>query len=552
MNAETIMDRQDTRQMQEFTDLVVGADIPDTLGEFVRQCAQRYGSQCVGHWFDDGIELSYAQLDEHADRLASSLLALGVRKGTHVAVMLGNTVAYFVSWVAISRLGAVMVPVNTAYQRDDLRFVLSDSDAQFFLVAEQFLPRYEQVRDDLTLLSPGRVIVYGAKQNDYLDWQNLVSGGSPDFTPPSRVSRTDLLNIQYTSGTTGFPKGCMLTHDYWLIITEFAAAPLQVEGGIRNVLVWQPFFYMDGMWLFLTAMRLGGTAYVARQMQLKSFYDWLEKYRIHYCIFPEAALKAKAPCAQDKQLELRYASIYGWGRESRQEVAERFGVLARESYGMTEIGLALLVPTVARDKARELTCGMPGPFRHVRVVDSDGVDVAAGQTGELLVSGRSILSGYYKRPDANAASFYGEWFRTGDVFYGDEDGYYYIVGRSKDMIRRAGENIAAREVEATLCSLDGVAEAAVVGVPDPLRREEVKAYILLRDGYTPESCPPTRIIEHCESRLARFKVPRYITYVSEFPRTPSRKIRKTELLLHPEISLLPVYDREQKDAVDEG
>ncbi|WP_341666734.1 class I adenylate-forming enzyme family protein [Alcaligenes sp. SDU_A2] len=518
------------REMAMLRQSVERAVLPETLGDFVRQAAVRHGDTVVGVWFDEGETLSYRQLDESADRLAFSLVQRGVRKGTHVAVMLGNRAAYLITWVALARIGAVIVPVNTAYKINDLSFILEDSDAQFFVVAAEFLAVYEQIEDGQGYVAPERVFVHGPGRADYAQWADLLREGRVPFEPPSAVYRTDLLNIQYTSGTTGFPKGCLLSHDYWLLLVQFAAAPLELAGQIRKVLVWQPFFYMDGMWLFLTAMRLGGCAYVASKMRLGSFHDWLRQFDIEYCIFPEAALKAREQTPQERQLALRYVSIYGWSEASRRQFCERYGAIAREGYGMSEIGLAMVVPNKAQDRALEKTCGLAGPHRQMRIVDEHGRDVADGTAGELWVAGRSILWAYYKRPRENAASFRQGWFRTGDLFYRNADGYYFLVGRLKDMIKRSGENIAAREVEATLCELDQIAEAAVVGVPDPERREEVKAYILLREGFSPAQCPPQAIIEHCARKLALFKVPRYIAYVQEFPRTPSRKIRKQELL----------------------
>jgi len=534
--------------MHQLLEQVEQADIPATLGAFIRQAAERYGTQTAGVWFEEDVSLSYAQLDEQADRLASSLVRKGVRKGTHVAVMLGNTPAYMVTWVALARIGAVIVPVNTAYRLNDLHFVLEDSDAQFFIVAQAHLAVFREIEEKLSLLAPHNVIVQGGDPACGQHWEALLRDGEISFVPPSAVGRDDLLNIQYTSGTTGFPKGCMLSHDYWLWLTEFAAVSHLAPGTVRNVLVWQPFFYMDGMWLFLLALRLGGCAYIAQKMHLSAFYDWIERYQIHHCIFPEAALKARAPSAQDARLPLQYASIYGWSHASRQAFRQRFTALAREGYGMTEIGLALLVPNAAETHAMDKTCGLPGPGRQFRIVTEDQREARDGETGELLVSGRALLWGYYKRPDENAHLFDGGWFRTGDIFYRSSEGFYYLVGRSKDMIKRSGENIAAREVEATLCQMDGIAEAAVLGVPDARRGEEVKAYILLCDGVTPEECPPDAIVAHCARLLAAFKVPRYISYVSEFPRTPSRKIRKPELREQEAEHPLPTYDRLQVPA----
>lgn len=520
---------------------------PESLGALVREAAERHGDRVLGNWFEEGTSLTYRGLDEAADRLAGSLVRLGVRKGTHVAVMLPNVPAFPITWVALGRIGAVMIPVNVAYTADELNFVLTDSDSQFLVIDESLLETLYAIPERPPLVEDARVVVHGGARAGHAHWQALFEAGRLPFEAPSAVSRHDLLNIQYTSGTTGFPKGCMLSHDYWVLIGTYAARFRARDGNIRNTLIWAPFFYMDPQWQFLMTMNLGATAHVARRMSLSRFYDWLERFEINYCIFPEPALKARAPSEADKRLRLTYVSIYGWRKESRREVMERFGCTAREGYGMTEIGGASIVPVAAEDKALVPTCGLAGPFRQLKIMDEAEEEVTEPEaTGELWVTGRSILFGYYKRPEANAESFRGRWFRTGDLFKRDAEGYYYIVGRIKDMVRRAGENIAAREVEAAICTLEAVAEAAVVPVPDELRREEVKAYLLLREGMTPEDCPPERVIAHCQAHLAAFKVPRYIAYMSEdFPRTPSRKIQKKVLVGGVEDLRLGAYDREE-------
>lgn len=504
-------------------------DYPETLGAFVRERAETLGEALLGVWFDEGQTLTYRELDETADKLASSLSNLGVRKGTHVAVMLPNIPQFPITWIALGRIGAVMIPVNTGYTSDELYFVLSDSDSQFLITDHALLPNFEAIEDRLPLINGAQVVVRGSPVEGRSNWEELRNAGQTPFLPPAPVYRSDLLNIQYTSGTTGFPKGCMLTHDYWVLIGHFAAQFRNARGNIHNTLIWAPFFYMDPMWQFLMTMKIGATAHIARKISLTSFYDWLEQYDINYCIFPEPALKVRATSQEDAKLNLKYVSIYGWRKESRKEIMDRFNVTAREGYGMTEIGSASIVPLAAEDKALETTCGLPCPFREFRIVDEAENDVAQGESGELWVSGRSILLGYYKRPEANASSFHGKWFKTGDIFRQDEDGYFYIVGRTKDMIKRAGENIAAREVEAALCTMDEIEEAAVVAVPDDLRREEVKAFLLLRKGCNRDDVAPERVIAHCKERLASFKIPRYIAFVDDFPRTPSRKIQKNRI-----------------------
>lgn len=520
--------------------------LPESLGELVRECAALEGERTLAVWFEDDTSITYRELDRQADCLADALMQRGVRKGCHVAVMLPNVPAFPVTWVALGRIGAVMVPVNTAYTSTELGFVLADSDAQFLIIDAAYLPVLETLEALPPLLAQERVVVHGCSAADRTDWHVLIAQGNAPFTPPTPVMRTDLLNLQYTSGTTGFPKGCMLTHDYWVIAAHNAAWHRQSsKGKFARTLIWAPFFYMDPLWQFLMTLRLGATAYIARRMSLSLFLQWLREYRIDYCVFPEPLLKQHPPSPSDAEIDLKYISIYGWIEANRREVQRRFNVVAREGYGMTEIGNATLVPAEAHEQGLLRTCGLASPFRELSIRNEDGTPVPDGEIGELWVRGRAISWGYYKRAAANAESYRGEWFRTGDLFRRDADGYYYIVGRIKEMIKRAGENVAANEVEAVLRSLPDIEEAAVLAVPDELRREEVKAYVKLASGLTPRDITPQAIAEHCATHLAAFKIPRYIQYVDDFPRTPSRKIAKKQLLADGADLLAGCYDRQE-------
>jgi acyl-CoA synthetase (AMP-forming)/AMP-acid ligase II len=190
------------------------------------------------------------------------------------------------------------------------------------------------------------------------------------------------------------------------------------------------------------------------------------------------------------------------------------------------------------------SCGLPAPHRKCRIVGPDGKDVPRGESGELWVSGRSIMKGYYNNPGASRDAFSGEWFKTGDLFRQDSNGYYYLVGRIKDSIRRSGENISAREVEAVAASVPGVLEVAAIGVQDELRGEEVKLCVVLQAGVSYEDVTPARIVEHCFAELASFKVPRYIEYHRTFPKTNSGKIDKQQLRQGSVDSREAEYDRQ--------
>jgi crotonobetaine/carnitine-CoA ligase len=269
--------------------------------------------------------------------------------------------------------------------------------------------------------------------------------------------------------------------------------------------------------------------------------DWVRAYRIQFALMPDVVLK-QPPSPLDRAHELIRVNVYGLSSANHALLEDRFDVCAREAYGMTEIGTGLFMPLEDTSMIGSGSCGVPVPFRETYVADEEGRPVADGQTGELLVRGPGIMLGYYKKPEATAAAFVDGWFRTGDLFRRDERGYHYIVGRKKDMIRRAGENIAAHELESVLVALPEVAEAAVVPVKDETRGEEVKAYVVLQSGVDHAQIL-NHLIEHCQKSLAPFKVPRYFAFRDNFPKTASGKISKPALMLESQDLRAGSFDR---------
>lgn len=496
--------------------------LPENLGALLDEAAAAVPDEPALVFFDSDETIAYAALREKVNRLANGLRSIGVRKGTHLGVMLPNVAAFPITWLAIARIGAVMIPVNARYTGRELHYVLDDGEADFLVIDETFLPAFDEVAARLPRLGAGRVVVRGSPRAGGRSWSSLLEGQAAEFSGDA-PARDDLLNIQYTSGTTGFPKGCMLTQRYWLTIGKVNA---RRDGRVyKRILAATPFFYMDPQWLMLMAFYQRATLYVAARQSASRFMDWVRRYRINFTLFPELVYKQPAT-PHDADNEIIRVNMYGVRKEFHADIERRFDFVAREAFGMTEIGSGLFMPIEATDMVGSGSCGIPAPFRECRIADMHGNTLPPGEVGELLVRGPGILLGYYRKPEATAAAFHGDWFRTGDLFRQDERGYYYIVGRVKDMIRRAGENIAAREVEAVLCQLPEIAEAAAVPVPDDTRGEEVKAYIVLQPGLTPRDVPPERVIAHCSAGLATFKVPRYLEYRASLPKTPSEKIAK--------------------------
>ena len=333
----------------------------------------------------------------------------------------------------------------------------------------------------------------------------------------------------------------MLSHRYWLTLSRVAS--LRASGVARHVLAAQPFYYMDPQWLLLMAMRLRGTLFVASKPSGTHFLDWVRRYGIEYCIFPQIVLK-QPPRADDATIPLKMVSVFGLRRNMHAELQQRFNLVARESFGMTEVGSALFTPYGANSMVGSGTCGIPSPFREATIRNAEGEPVPDGEIGELWIRGPGILQGYWNKPEANAESFRpGGWFRTGDLFRRDERGFHYIVGRIKDMNRRSGENIAAREVEAVLLGWPDIIEAAAIPVPDPDRGQEVKVCLVLKPETDPLDFPVDAFFAHCARHLAPFKVPRYLEFRTSLPKTPSEKVAKHVLVAERADLRAGAYDR---------
>jgi crotonobetaine/carnitine-CoA ligase len=480
------------------------------------------------HFIEGGEQLSYAGLLDRVRRLAGGLSALGVGPASHVGVMLPNLPEMPITWLALAAIGAVMVPINIRYTSHELHYVLSDSGARHLVIHRDLVPLLDGMEPLETPLAA--TIVVGTPTPDGRHaWQQLVDRNGPDFRPAIPPGLDDVLNIQYTSGTTGWPKGCLLTQRYWLTC---AKAYADCDGmRYRRILSSNPFFYMTPQWLMLMAFFHGAALYVAPYLSLTRLGDWLRDYGIDYCWFPMDAMTQVPPRPVDALPQLRRGNLAIHRGELHAELERRFRFPARAAFGMTEIGVGLIMPIEAAEMVGSGSCGIAGPFRETRIADPEGRALPPGVSGELLIRGPGILRGYHNKPEATAAAFHGDWFRTGDLAVQDADGFVIIQGRIKEMIRRAGENISATEVEAALLAIPGIAEAAALPVPDALRGEEVKAYIVLADGHGIADLPPEQIIAQCSRRLAAFKVPRLIEYRTEpLPRSTSGKVRKPELV----------------------
>lgn len=493
-----------------------------TLTGLLAQRAQDAGDReflRFGDW-----SWTFAEIDAWTSRLAHRMIEVdGVRPGDRVALMLPNVVHWPVVWLAALKAGAVVVPVNCSYQRADLAFVLRDSGARLVFTDGE---RAGLVAD----------VVTGEDELGDVHVVDVADDGSepfPDTAPDLPVHSATLANLQYTSGTTGFPKACLLSHGYWVRLGWICAAATGL-GSEDVLLTSQPFSYMDPQWNTALALTVGAPLVVLPRFSASTFMADVRRHRatFFYVLGSMPTLLFKQPPSpDDRDNDLRMVFCSGIPVALHAALEERWGAPWREIYGMTESGVDLLSPFDDAAAVGSGSLGRPVPTKQVRVVDpaDPAVEVADGEPGELVMAGSPMMGGYWNRPDATANVLRDGWLHTGDLAVRRPDGGFQLVGRIKDMVRRGGENVACAEVEAALERDDRVVAAAVVAVPDDVLGEEVKAFVQLRDGVAADRATAQQVLEGAGAQLARFKVPRYVEFVTDFPRTPSERVSKPAL-----------------------
>ncbi|WP_020664547.1 ATP-dependent acyl-CoA ligase [Amycolatopsis benzoatilytica] len=485
----------------------------DTLVGLVARAAQLWPERTAWVFDSTNARFTFADVDERTGRLAQALRDQGVQAGDRVAVMLRNDPEFPLLWLALAKLGAVLVPVNVNYREFDGAHVLRHSGARLAVAAEEFVELLEKIAPETSV---ERVLTPDALQSE-------------TCCEPETVVAEQPVNIQYTSGTTGAPKGCVLPHRYWTTLAIGLAADFPSVGEDDILLTAQPFHYIDPQWNVALALAAGATLVVLDRFHPSTFWEKVREHQVtwFYCLglMPTLLLR-QPPHPRDRDHRVRAISASAIPPDLHAQLEQRWGVPWHEAFGMTETGGDIRVSAADHDAAVGTGCiGRPSRDREVMIAGEDGKPLPRGETGELLIRGIGLMHGYHDDPEATARAFAGGWFHTGDLARMDAEGRVYYLGRTKDMIRRSGENISADEVERALLQHPAVQLAAVLAVPDELRGEEVKAYVVCAG----ERPAPQELAEFCAQQLAYFKVPRFWTFADDLPRTPSERVAKGEL-----------------------
>ncbi len=483
--------------------------------------------------------MTYREYEDRVNRLANGLLQLGLKKGDRVAALLFNSIPMVEMFFACAKTGGVFTPINFRFTAEEVFYILDHSDARFFVYGEEFSGLVEKVRPKLTKVEFS-ISFNNETAPPILHYETFLEE-SPAQEPEIFLSENDECQLMYTSGTTGKPKGAILTHEnlLWNLFNTLLGREEQ-EGEISIVI--GPLYHTAALNNhFLTRVAMAGTSILVKQFDPIKVMEIIEKER--------ATVISGAPAAYhllfslpEGQYDTRSITKCTTGasilpNETKLRLAKLFPNLKGiyDVYGCTEATPSIAI-LKAKDSLKKKECvGAAVPFLEVRIVDDQGQDLPAGEVGEVICRGPNVMKGYYKDEEATREALQGGWLHTGDLARMDEEGFIYIVDRKKDMIVSGGENIYPREIEEILYCHPKIEDAAIIGVPDPLWGESVRAVIVLKKG---ESMTEEEVIEYCKSHLASYKKPKSVEFVESLPRNPSGKVLKT-LLRQRYLKLIP-------------
>ncbi|WP_044894026.1 class I adenylate-forming enzyme family protein [Bacillus alveayuensis] len=473
---------------------------------------------------------TYDELNRISNRYANQLKQLGIKKGDRIGIILYNSLEYFGLYFAAAKMGAIAVRLNFRLSSAELEYAINDAGVKILCFHSELTDRLEPIRK---FVQVEHYICLQYKDYDIphwaYDWSLLEDGSEESIS--EEVYPDDPVMLMYTSGTTGRPKGAIWTHHNTL---WFSAMQVMKWGftGEEIAMTTGPLYHVGAMEdLALPILMMGGTVIIteSKGFDIKRVLSVIDSEQVTDCfLFPFMIYDMlhledfhQYRLSSLKRIYTGGDPIMPWAIEALKEKHPSIGLI--QVYGLTE-GTPIAAALDPHDVlSKNHTVGKPLPLTEIKIANEDGEEVKAGEVGEIVIKSPAVSKGYWGKPRATAETFVNGWCKTGDLGQFDEDGYLIIAGRKKDMIRSGGENIYAAEIEDVLYRLEGVKDAAVIGIPDPTYIETVCAVIVKKQGYDLQE---QEVVEHCKTHLASYKKPRKVVFVNELPRTPSGKVQK--------------------------
>jgi fatty-acyl-CoA synthase/long-chain acyl-CoA synthetase len=499
-----------------------------TFGNIIKQNAEKYKEKAAVIFQED--TLTYSELNTRANKLANAFLEAGYKKGDKVAVLMKNHRAYIEIMAGFSKIGVVIVPINYRLVESEISYIIQHSDSEAIIFTEEYADKVNQLLPKLPQLKHA-IIVGEKEENDAVNLECFIKNAS-SAEPVASVLEEDTFYIGYTSGTTGKPKGVVISQRSRILTAMAAAYEYKIDDTDIH-LVGGP-IYHAAPWIFVvTQLLTGGTLVIHETFRSEAVLGDMDRYKItntfltptsyKFLVSTEADVNDKYDISAMRVLISAGAPL---STRTKQEILDFFPVIdLHEFYGSTESAITLNIKPDDIVK-RNQSVGQPFPFVECLILDDNKQPVGQGEIGELYYKAPYLLDGYYKNPEATAEAFYNGYFTAGDMAMQDEDGFYYVVDRKKDMLISGGVNIYPREIEEVLYQHPDILDAAVIGVPDSQWGESVNAIIVTR---TDSALTEREVIVFCKERLASYKKPKSVDFVESLPRNPSGKLLKTAL-----------------------
>ena len=495
------------------------------LGTYLDNAINTYRDLPYLQFYEETV--SFGEFGRRVNILANALKRQGFKKGDFIHVLVQNQPATLVSYFAIQKIGAVAGPVNGWWKAPEVEYLLNDSRGRGLIIEDQYLPILNEIRDKCPHLE--KVIeVSPSPAAGNIAFDALMAEG--DETPVTCDSGgDDIAYIFYTSGTTGNPKGVLLSHKNVLSDVNGVTRALGLKENM-TALIFLPLFHVNAMLSCTFALGIGLQIVLRRQFSASEFWEVVDRHKVNFWSAVPAVYQILLtdPTRQKYDLSSLKFGICGAAPltpETFNNFQETFRIPIVEGYGLTECTCVSTINPI--DGVRKVgSIGLPLPGQDIKILDEDGAVCPTGEAGEICIGGDVVMKGYFNRPEETARTIIDGYLHTGDVGYRDEDGYIFIVDRIKDMIIRGGENIYPKEIDNLLATHPKIQEAATIGVPDDTMGEEVKVYVIPLD----ESLTEEEVVSFCKENLAGFKVPKYVEILEEdLPRSPIGKVLKKEL-----------------------
>ena len=484
---------------------------------------------------------TFSQLNERVNRLANGLIKLGIKQGDRVAFLQVNCNQCVETYFAVAKMGAIYLPLNFRAKEKELAYMLDTAEATAILIGDRYIPMIKAIQPEVKSLK--NLISIEKKYDDLLYYEDIVQS-SPADEVVAEIDEKDTTILMYTAGTTGFPKGVMLSHQSFSSYMLENVSPANPESDESNILT-VPLYHVAGIQAMMAAIYGGRTLVMERQFEPEEWMTLVETEKANRAMMVPTMLKQLLDHPDFKKHDLSSLRVITYGAAPmplpviRKALEEFPGVSFINAFGQTETASTItalgpedhVLTGTEEEKERKLkrlaSIGKPMPDVEMKVIDDDGKTLEPNEVGEILARGPRVMSGYWKDEEKTAKTIDKDgWVHTGDIGYVDEDGYYFLSGRSSDMIIRAGENISPEELENVIREHPKVEDVAVIGVPDETWGEEPRAVVIPRKGEKPTE---EEIMEWCRKGLASFKRPRTVVFVDDLPRNPMGKLIKKDI-----------------------